>query len=52
MPLQIFHLGYQAWNSIIKLIQCWDEEGRYLEDRDGQQEEGHYERTQYRLIYN
>jgi len=33
-------------------MQCWDEEGRFLEDRDGQQEEGHYERTQYRLIYN
>ena len=29
----------QAWNPIIKLIQCSDKEGRFLEERDGQQEE-------------
>ena len=36
----------------MKLIQCWNKEGRFLEDRDGQREEGHYERTQYRVTYN
>jgi len=50
MPLQkVSPLGYQAWNPIIELLQCWDKEGRFLEDQDGQQEEGHYERTRYRL---
>jgi len=27
-------------------------QGGFLEDRDGQQEEGRYERTQYMLAYN
>ena len=54
MPLQkkISRLAYQEWNPIIKLIQCWYKESRFLEDQDGQREEGHYERTQYRLTYN
>jgi len=42
----------QAWNPIIKLLHSWDKEGRFLEDRDGQQEEGPYEGTHYRLTYN
>jgi len=53
IPLQkISPLGYQAWKPIIKLIQCWDKKVRFLEDRDGQWEEGCYERTQYILTYN
>ena len=24
----------------MKLIQCWEKEDRFMEDRDGQQEEG------------
>ena len=38
-------VGNKAWNPIVKLTQCWDKECRFLEDRDGQQEESHYEST-------
>jgi hypothetical protein len=49
---KISRLGYQPWNPIVKLVQCWDKEGRFLEDRNGQREEGHHDRTQYRVTYN
>jgi hypothetical protein len=52
-PLKkISPVGYKAWNPIIKLTHCWGKEGRVLEDQDGQLEEDHRERTQYRLTYN